>query len=208
MSATELYRAQSSALAESTEASDQGGARELDLETLYRNHALELSRFIARLSGRDDDAADVLHEVFLVVQRRLATFRPDASVRTWIYAIAARVVIARRRKLRLRRLLWLESGESEAASEEPVDSKTPEHELEGQEAARRVRVVLERLSERDRTLLVLFELEGFSARDVAQVVASSENAVWVGLSRARARFKKIFCELFGGEFGNEGEQRG
>lgn len=177
---------------------------ELDLEALYRSHAAELSRFIARLCGRGDDPADVLHEVFLVVQRRLAAFRPDAPVRTWLFAIAARVVVARRRKQRWRRLLWLESGTEDRERREPIDPTTPEHELEFREANQRVRAVLERLSERDRTLLVLFELEGFAARDIAEVVGASENAVWVGLSRARARFRGIFCELFGSEGGERG----
>jgi RNA polymerase sigma-70 factor, ECF subfamily len=201
MTASELSSSRRSdgAPGEAAEVSPCGDVAELDLESLYRSHALELSRFIARLCGRDDDPADVLHEVFIVAQRRLGSVRPDASARTWLYAIAARVVAGRRQKRRLRRLLWLESGADNPERSEPIDPRTPEHELEWHEASRRVQAVLERLAERDRALLVLFELEGFSARDIAKVVGASENSVWVGLSRARARFRKIFCELFGSE---------
>ena len=168
---------------------------ELDLEAIYRAPAAELSRFIARLSGHAD-SADVLHEVFLVAERRLRELEPDANVRSWLYAIAVRVVSAQRRKQRLRRWLWLESGAGDAPGE-PLDESTPETVAVGREATRRVYAVLERLSERDRTLIVLFELEGLAAREIASVVALREDAVWVGLSRARARFRQRFVELFG-----------
>jgi RNA polymerase sigma-70 factor, ECF subfamily len=167
-------------------------AGELDLESIYRKHAPELSRFLARLTGQSE-SPDVLHEVFLVAQRQLSAFRGDSSVRTWLYAIAVRVVAARRRKQRLRRMLWLESGNE---AEEALDEATPEQVLEKRGATRTVYAVLERLSERDRTLILLFELEGLPAREIARVVGSSENAVWVGLHRARARFRKLFVELF------------
>src|SRR5438552_12528463 len=77
----------------------------LDLEQLYRRHGERVSRWVKRLWG-ERDAEDVLHEVFMVVQRRLPDFRGDAALTTWLYAITMRVVTARRRKERLRRLLF------------------------------------------------------------------------------------------------------
>jgi RNA polymerase sigma-70 factor (ECF subfamily) len=179
------------------EAHDQspGSVRgELDLETIYRNHAKELSRFLSRLSGRTE-SPDLLHDVFLVVQRRLPDFRGEASVRSWLYAIALRVVAARRRKQRLRRWLWLGSGKDDAP-DAPIDPTTPEVILARRRATHQVYRVLDRLSERDRTLILLFELEGLPAREIAAVIRTSENGVWVGLHRARSRFRKLYVELF------------
>ena len=171
-------------------------ADESELDALYRAHAAEVSRFIRRLWG-PDDTADLLHEVFLVAMRRWSEFRGSASARTWLYAIALRVVVARRRKRRLRRLLfWEKSAESEpdALAEHMA---TPERLADRREATLQVHAVLERLSERDRSLLLLFELEGMPANAIAEVVGLSENAVWVGLHRARARFREAFVELYG-----------
>jgi RNA polymerase sigma-70 factor, ECF subfamily len=168
---------------------------DFDLDTAYRLHASDVSRFIRRLSGHDD-AADLLHEVFVVAQRRSADFRGDASVRTWLYAISVRVVSGWRRKQRLRRLFFLEPKHHEAVPE-PVDPATPFSVVSSKHASQAVNHVLERLSERDRTLILLFELEGQSAAEIQVVLGLTPNGVWVALHRARARFRKIFVDLYG-----------
>jgi RNA polymerase sigma-70 factor (ECF subfamily) len=168
-----------------------------DLDAVYRAHAGELSRFIRRIWGQPD-TADLLHEVFLVAQRRWSEFQGSASARTWLYAIALRVVVARRRKRRLRRVLFWERSDEAAPDPFSEHVATPERLLERDEATRQVHAVLEKLSERDRTLILLFELEGMPASAIADVLGTSENAVWVGLHRARARFRASFIVLYGG----------
>jgi RNA polymerase sigma-70 factor (ECF subfamily) len=184
---------------ETSERTREPATDSLDLDALYRSFSGELSRLIVRLAG-PADAADLLHEVFLVVQRRLPEFRGDAAPKTWIYSIALRVVTARRRKQRLRRLLWLERGEPDSNAE-PAAEHTPESLAEGRQATRAVHAVLDRLSERDRTLIVLFELEGLSGDAIAGMLGTTENAVWVALHRARARFREQFGVLYGHEGG-------
>lgn len=169
---------------------------ESELDALYRAHAADISRFIRRLYGADD-TADLLHEVFLVAQRRLGDFRGSSSARTWLYAIALRVVVSRRRKRRLRQLLFLEKRADTEPDALADHVATPERLAERDEATRQVHAVLERLSERDRTLILLFELESLPASSIATVVGISENAVWVGLHRARARFRAAFVALYG-----------
>lgn len=165
----------------------------LTLDAVYRAHAADLSRFIRRHDATEE-TADVLHEVFLVLRRKLPDFRGESSLRTFLYSIALRVVVARRRKRKLRRLLFLER-EAELAPRDEL--ATPHAEAERSQAAAVVTRVLDRLSERDRALIVLFELEGLPASEIAPIVGSSPNAVWVGIHRARARFRAAFVELFG-----------
>jgi len=170
----------------------------LELETVYRSHSAAVSRWIRRLWGPSSgessaDAEDLLHEVFLVVQRRLDGFRAESALSTWLYGITVRVVTARRRKDRLRRLLWVRAEpELMADGAEQADS---EHDRS--EAARVVYTVLDALGERDRTLLILFELEQLPGAQVAEILGMSERNLWVALSRARARFKHGFERRYG-----------
>jgi RNA polymerase sigma-70 factor (ECF subfamily) len=170
----------------------------LDLEALYRRHGEKVSRWVKRLWGRRD-AEDVLHEVFMVVQRRLPEFRGESALTTWLYAITVRVVMARRRKERLRRLLFAravpELQIERDATETPLGCA-----LRGQAAAT-VYAVLDALSERDRALLIMFELEGLPIDQVMAVLSISEDNAWVSLHRARARFRKSYSKRFGRELG-------
>src|SRR5437667_3232853 len=75
----------------------------LDVGTIYRQHADDVARWARRLGGPDIDVEDVVHEVFLVVQRRVAEWRGEARITTWLYEIAFRVVRDRRRRWRWRR---------------------------------------------------------------------------------------------------------
>ena len=170
--------------------------RVIDLDRVYREHASTVSRWVRRLTGTNE-ASDVVQEVFEIAQRRLESFRGDAQISTWLYSITIRVVSARRRKARLRRLLFLEARaqfelDSDAAS-------TPTDELERQRATRIVYTVLDELSERDRTLLVLFELEALPTSEIAAIMNLTENNVSVSLHRARARFRARLERAFPGE---------
>jgi RNA polymerase sigma-70 factor, ECF subfamily len=166
----------------------------LDFEGLYREHGPEMSRWVRRLWGRRD-AEDVLHDVLLVVQRRLPEFRRESTLKTWLYGLTARVVIDRRRKERWRRLLFrraLPELQLERSSAE-----TPLHGAEREQAARIVYSILDQLSERDRMLLIMFELEDLPIAQIGEVLAISENNAWVSLHRARARFRKIYAARYG-----------
>lgn len=166
-----------------------------DLDRAYRVHASDVSRWLRQLSRRED-VSDLLHEVFVVAQRKGADFRGDASVRTWLYAISVRVVAGFRRKQRLRRLLFLEPKPDEPVPE-PIDERTPFSAVASRRAGEAVRNVLDRLSERDRLLILLFEIEGLSAAEIQLIADLTPNGVWVALHRARARFREIFVDLYG-----------
>ncbi|HXK16229.1 MAG TPA: sigma-70 family RNA polymerase sigma factor [Polyangiaceae bacterium] len=177
---------------------DAGREQALDLDALYRAHGAAVSRWVKRLWGRQD-AEDVLHEVFLVVQRLLPEFRGDAALSTWLYTITTRVVSNRRRKERWRRLLF-----ARAVPELQVERSSIETPLAGalrDQTAGIVYATLDELSERDRTLLIMFELEGLPIAEIMAVLSISEDNAWVSLHRARARFRKAYVKRFGREMG-------
>jgi RNA polymerase sigma-70 factor, ECF subfamily len=163
-------------------------AKPLDIGEIYRQHAGEVSRWARRLLGPGQEAEDVLHEVFLVVHRRLPEWRAEAQLTTWLYAITVRVVQDHRRRQRwlpwhrLRR--WLEP-----------DAPAPPTPLQALETRRSVELtyqLLDQLPEHERSALILFELEGMTGDQIAAVTGDAVGTIWVRLHRARARFRRAF----------------
>jgi RNA polymerase sigma-70 factor, ECF subfamily len=157
----------------------------LDLAAVYRRHAHDVMRWATRLTGRPEDAGDITQEVFCVVQRKLESFKPGrARLTTWLFRITEHVTRARRRRDRVYEFFF---GERELP-----EVPSPERGLDEQLVARRdsaaVYRALDKLSADDRTVLVLFELEGLSGEEVAELTGMKLANVWVKLHRARKRF--------------------
>lgn len=164
----------------------------LDLSQVYRRYSPDVMRWATRLTGRPEDAADITQEVFCVVQRKLALFGPgSASLGTWLFRITEKITRARRRKERVYRFLFGERVAPDiACPQAPVDEQ-----LSAKQDAAAVYRALDALSEEDRTVLVLFELEGLSGQQVASLTGTSSANVWVRLHRARKRFAARLAEL-------------
>jgi RNA polymerase sigma-70 factor (ECF subfamily) len=168
--------------------------RPLTLEAIYRAHAPVVSRWI-RLLDPAADAEDLLHEVFIVVGRRLGSFRGDSSLTTWLYAVVLRVVASERRKRKLRRFLFGRFAGD--LVEERASPATPEESTRRARASAMLYSLLDELGERDRSMLILFELDGLSGKELAEVLGISEQSLWTALHRARARLRAAYVSRHG-----------
>jgi RNA polymerase sigma-70 factor (ECF subfamily) len=167
-------------------ASELRSAGQLTLAELYRAHAEAVAGWAARLGGPGIDVDDVVHDVFIVVHRKLAEFRAAGQLRTWLYRITLRVVQEHRRRARTR--LRLEYVYEETRPKQ--DPPTPGRLLEAQRDQERLYRILDGLREEYRSVLVLFELEGFSGEEIAEIMGVKAPFVFVWLQRARAQFLK------------------
>jgi RNA polymerase sigma-70 factor (ECF subfamily) len=158
----------------------------LEIDALYREHGRQVTRWVAHLGGPMVDVEDLVQEVFLAAHQHRGRFRGDSRVSTWLYSITARLVYKARRRARWRR--WLSSDAAEAAEEMVSRRASPVELLEQRQAQVRVYRILDRLSERQRTVLALFEIEGHSGEEIAALTHQRVETVWVQLHRARAAF--------------------
>jgi len=175
------------------------------LEEIYREHGAAVAKWVGWLVGREVEIEDIVHEVFLVVHKRLHTFRGDASVTTWLYGITIRVVSDRRRARRWRRWFGLRGGRDAPAGDVmenlQATDRSPLELLEQEEARRLTYRILDDLSEAHRAVLILFELQGLTGQEIAEVTGTSVANVWLRLHRARKQFSRRFLAL---EAKNEG----
>lgn len=172
------------ALVERCRARDESAWREL-----YDTHFDFVLRVARRLGTPESEAEDVVHDVFVVVHRKLDRFE-SGQLTTWLYRITANIASDRHRRRRVRRTfesmrLWVGSEARE----------TPEQSAERASATRAVERVLERMSPKKREVFALFELEGLNGEQIAKRVGAPVNTVWTRLHHARKQFLKIARRL-------------
>ena len=155
------------------------------LDRVYERHVADVDRWVRRLVGPREDVEDLVHEVFLVAVRRRGSFRGEASVKTWLFRIAHHVVRGRRRRDRVRR--WLFARHAETLPAERSAIVTPLEEIERREQSARLYAALDRVPDEYRTALILYEIEGLSGEQVAELVGVQLGTIWVRLHRGRAR---------------------
>jgi RNA polymerase sigma-70 factor (ECF subfamily) len=159
----------------------------LEFDALYREHAGVVARWTRHLAGPRIDTEDLVQEIFLVARRRLPEFRGDAKVTTWLYAITARIVRTARRQERLRRW-WPRVRQHDLEHLLSRARLTPVEDLERRQSTELVYRILDRMPEKYRDVLILFELDEMSGEDIAALCGMKLATVWVRLHRARARF--------------------
>jgi RNA polymerase sigma-70 factor (ECF subfamily) len=152
------------------------------LEQVYRDHFDFVYRVARRFGGYDLDPEDLAQEVFVVVARKLHTFDNNARITTWLFGITINVVRSSRRNRSVR--LRHRADESEA-DQVGVETRDP---LEVRDAARIADEILQGISEKRRIPFILFELQGMSCAEIAELLDIKEETVWSRLHYARREF--------------------
>jgi RNA polymerase sigma-70 factor (ECF subfamily) len=150
------------------------------LHETYRPQALT---FLSRLGVSPREAEDACQEVFLQIFRYLDRFERRADFRTWLYKLCiSQAARLRRRAALLRPFAWLWGSAGEGVT-------LPEW-SDGRAGALAERA-LAALRPRERTVFVLFELEGWSTADIARLVGAPGASVRRQLQEARRRFEAV-----------------
>ena len=152
-------------------------------ESLYRAHAEALHRYLVRMSGDSDVAADVLHDTF----QRLMERPPGelSNVRGWLFRVATNRLRDVQRADNRRRTLVLVGGERVHSDPDPL----PDQALKSKDARAQARGLLDHLNERDRAILLLRE-EGFTHREIAESVGTTTQSVGTLIARALDRVSR------------------
>lgn len=174
-----------------TDESLAASAREGDVrafETLLGRHETRVLRLLRLLGIPADDREDVAQEVFVRVFRHLRGFRPGFAFGAWIYRITVNAAHdhRKRRRTRVARESALAEGWEETADPREHGGRADE----GLDSRRRLERALERLTDRERAVFVLTELDGMEVAGVARVLGITRITVRRHLSRARARLQR------------------
>jgi RNA polymerase sigma-70 factor, ECF subfamily len=167
------------AIEDQFDADADAGRGNLDLTLLYQQHADFVWRSLQHLGVRESDLEDLMQEVFVTVHRRLATFRRDSKFTTWLFGICLRLVLRHRRRAYFR---W---ERPMAEPPEQADAQTPEDRYRAQQANAQLELLLWRLSPERRATFMLFEIEGASCTEIAELSGVPVGTVYSRLHAAR-----------------------
>ncbi len=162
------------------------------LDEVYRDQVDFVVRIARQLGVPPAHVEDVVHEVFIVVHRRLPDYEPRGSLRSWLYGITKRVVMHHRRHAQR-----LQAREQRAPV--PAPPREPDEALARRRAAQAAETCLAQLDEDQRVVLVLSDLEGMTAPEIAEAVGVKLNTVYSRLRLARRRFERLLAEHTGGQ---------
>jgi RNA polymerase sigma-70 factor (ECF subfamily) len=162
-------------------------ASESDFRALYDAHFEFVWRSLRRLGVREPDVLDIAQKVFLVAHLKLAEFEGRSRVTTWLFSICQRVASDYRRSAPVRREVATEASELERVGE--LQGAALEQ-LEARQKARLAEAILDKVPETQRVVLVLFELEGMSGDEIAELLDVSVGTVRSRLRLAREAFSR------------------
>lgn len=149
---------------------------------LFENHHDALYRYLVRLSGDPDIAADAAQEAFV---RLLDRAPMGPAERAWLFKVGTNYVLESRRTASRRGRL-LDGRGAQTMGDAPHD---PHASVEADERRRVVIAALSRLSEKERVAILMRE-EGFSHREIAEAVGTTTGSVGTLLARTLERLAR------------------
>ena len=156
---------------------------------IYDQHVDRVYRLAYRLAGDEELARDFTQETFVRAFDRLATFRGDSALGTWLHAIGVSVALNGLRKVKRWR-----------AREAPLDdaltvgttTRSAEPDLKV-----RLKAAVDALPEGYRTVFVMHDVEGYTHEEIAQTLGIQPGTSKAQLFRARAKLRVALADFAG-----------
>ncbi len=171
---------------------------EMAFREIVERYQSKVFSIIYGILRNHNDAEDISQQVFAKIYFSIRNFDFRSSLLTWIYKITVNECYDYLRKKRVRKLVYesdfsvedsqrLESADPAIDPAPPVDRQLAQHDL--------VVKLLSKVSEEDRTLILLKEVEGHSVEELAQMTGLNENTIKVKLFRTRQKLLKAAQRL-------------
>ncbi len=165
-------------------------------ECLYRSHCKRVYAVCLRMVGDTAEAEDLTQEAFLLLFRKLHTFRGESAFSTWLHRLVVNKVLMHLRKKSLP-AISLDAGP--AADDDTalpsLDIAAPDLCLEGSVDRINLGRCITQLPEGSREIFVLHDIQGYQHHEIAEMLGRSEGVSKSQLHRARKRLRELLHEI-------------
>lgn len=159
------------------------------VETFYRTYAPEILQYLKHKLPREEDAQEIVNDVFLDAVDALPTLQAHTNAQAWLYRIAHNKMVNFYRKRKIKSFLFSQFPFLKLAASE---ISQPEFQLEKKEAVIRMQLTLQQLSQNYQNILQMHYLEDMPIKTIAIRLDLSHKAAESLLYRARQRFIKDY----------------
>jgi RNA polymerase sigma-70 factor (ECF subfamily) len=167
-------------------------------EHLYRMHSRRVYAVCLRMVGNSGEAEDLTQEAFMLLLRKIHTFRGESAFSTWLHRLAVNLVLMRLRK-KSPPIVSIE------ATLDPVDETSSPHPasmigapdllLEGAIDRINLERCIERLPAGYRAVFVLHDVQGYEHHEIAGILGRSVGVSKSQLHKARSRLRELLHEV-------------
>ena len=174
-------------------------AREGDrtaFEYLYRLHSRRVYAVCLRMLADPTEAEDLTQEAFLLLFRKIHTFRGESAFSTWLHRLAVNLVLMHLRKKSLPTVSIEATPDPELEAGLPgIDIGAPDLLLEGSIDRINLARCIAQLPAGYRTIFVLHDIQGYQHNEIAEILGRSAGDSKSQLHKARTRLRKLLHEL-------------
>lgn len=150
-------------------------------EDLYKLHGQKLFALCYRMTGSREDAEDILQEIFVILVKKIGSYRGDAKFSTWLHRIAVNASLDFMRKNK--------------RNTEVINDEMPQFydalSARRMEQGQSIKKALMALPPGYRAVVVLHDIQGFKHKEIAQMRGTSEGAVKSQLFKARRKMRTM-----------------
>jgi len=153
-------------------------------ETMYREHSPRIYSMACRMAGSPQDGEDLLQEIFLQAYRKMASFKGESSLGTWLYRLALNHCLDYVRSRRAKMNKLTETLDAEQSVEPTAARQTPIAKMDLDRA-------IERLPDGCREAFVLHDIEGFDHKEVGELLGIAEGTSKSQVFKARMKLRAM-----------------
>jgi RNA polymerase sigma-70 factor (ECF subfamily) len=157
---------------------------------LVQRYEARLMRVISRFINDQETIEDIAQDVFLRVFRRLELFDASRRFGPWLFQIGVNMTLDHLRKTQ-RRIRWSLFSQTQREDMRTLEPGSPDP-RDDLDLSQEVRLVLEQVPEKYRTVLILRDLENFSTSEIAAILNRKEATIRWRLAEARSKFQKLW----------------
>ena len=165
-------------------------------DELYFAYIDRIHRHLFSIVGPDPDIDDLIQLTFVQIHRKIHTFKGDSRFSTWLHRVTVNVALSYLRK----RSRWLRDRNEDLMLTDHLTQvvENPDDKLNRTQILEILHKVLSQVKPKKRLVFVLYEIEGHTLEEIAEIVESSVNTVAGRLRAARQEVRRTLEKRLGG----------